>query len=339
MFRFGEPIYLYLLLLLIPLLLLDIFARIRRVKRIKRYGEPALLRHLSPEYSVRRSRVKSFLLLAVFVSLVFMLARPQFGTSVQEVKRKGLETVIALDVSNSMLAKDVAPDRLSKSKAVISRLLDNSENDKIAFIAFAGEAFTQLPITTDYISAKIFLESMSPSFIARQGTDIRGAIELAMKSFTDNENVGRSIVLITDGENHEQGAVEAAREAAKKGIHIFVLGVGSPEGAPLYIEGTDKYRRDNQGNIVMTRLNEAMCKELAQAGSGLYIHVDNTTTAENLLKAEMDKLAKKDVTSKVYSDYDEQFGVVAAIALFLLLVDTIILNKKNAWLRRFKFFE
>lgn len=339
MFRFGEPTYLYLLLLLIPLIGLDIYARIRRVQRIKKYGEPALLRHLSPLYSVRRSRTKSVLALLLFTVLVFMMARPQFGTSVKEVTRKGLETVIALDVSNSMLAEDVAPNRLSKSKAVISRLLENSENDKIAFIAFAGEAFTQLPITTDYISAKIFLESMSPAFIATQGTDIRGAIELAMKSFTEDENVGRSIVLITDGENHELGAIEAAQAAAKKGVHIFVLGVGSTTGSPLKIEGSDEYRRDNEGNIIMTRLNEEMCKELAQAGSGLYIHVDNTSTAENLLKTEMDKLAKKDVKSQVYSDFDEQFAVVAAIALVLLLLDSLLLNKKSLWLQRFKLFD
>lgn len=339
MFRFGEPQYLYLLLLLLPLAVLCIYADYRKRKRLKAYGEYKLLKNLMPDYSRMRGRIKLFLQLLAFVSIVFMLARPQFGTTEEEVKRKGIETVVALDISKSMLAADVSPDRLRKSKQLISRLLDNAENDKIAFIVFAGEAFTQLPMTSDYLSAKMFLETIHPDFIATQGTNIAGAIQLGLKSFTPNEGVGKAIVLITDGENHEAGATEAAEEAAKAGVHVFVLGVGTTTGAPLFFEGSNEVRRDNEGNPIMTRLNEEMCKSLAQAGKGMYLHVDNTNAAEKLLKTEIEKLAKGDVASKVYKDYDEQFAVVAVLAILFLILDSIILGKKNRLLAKIKLFQ
>lgn len=339
MFKFGEPLYLYLLLIIPLIILLYIYSNFKRRKRLRMYGDPDLIAQLTPEYSKYRPDVKFWLSLAALVLMIFMLARPQFGSSYDEVKRKGVEAVVALDISNSMMAEDVTPNRLEKSKKLIARLIDKSENDKIAFIVFAGQAFTQLPITSDYVSAKMFLESINPSFIATQGTDIKGAIDLAMKSYTANENVGRAIVLITDGENHEPGAVESAKEAAKKGIHIYVLGVGSPQGAPLPVEGSSQYRKDNDGNVIITKLNEQMCQELAKAGNGVYIRVDNTNTAEKVLTSEIDKLAKSDVETKIYNEFDEQFNVLAWLAILFLVIEVVLLNRKNPLFKNIKIFK
>ena len=206
-------------------------------------------------------------------------------------------------------------------------------------IVFAGEAFTQLPITSDYISAKMFLETINPSLITTQGTDVRGAIDLAMKSFTPNEGVGRAIVLITDGENHEGGAIEAAEEAAKKGIRVFVLGVGSPDGSPIPVEGTNDFRRDKEGNVIVTRLNEQMCQEIAKAGNGMYVRVDNTNRAEKALNAEINKLAKADVETQVFTEFDEQFQVLAWLALIFLAVEVMLLNRKNPLFKNVKLFK
>jgi Uncharacterized conserved protein (some members contain a von Willebrand factor type A (vWA) domain) len=233
------------------------------------------------------------------------LARPQFGSKLETVKRKGVEVMIALDISNSMLAQDVQPSRLEKAKRLISKLVDSMENDKVGMIVFAGDAFTQLPITSDYISAKMFLESISPSLISKQGTAIGAAINLAARSFTPQEGVGRAIVVITDGENHEGGAVEAAKEAAKKGIQVNVLGVGLPDGAPIPIEGSNDFRRDREGNVIVTRLNEAMCQEIAQEGNGIYVRVDHSNSAQKAITPEITHMATSDVESKVYTDYHE----------------------------------
>lgn len=339
MFRFGEPLYLYLLIVVPILAAFYFYSNYRRRKRLKEYGDMELLKQLMPEVSKYRPDVKFWLLLAAMVMVIFMLAQPQFGSKMETVKRQGIETVVALDISNSMLAQDVAPSRLEKSKKLISRLVETFNNDKVALIVFAGEAFTQLPITSDYVSAKMFLETISPSLISTQGTDIRAAINLAMKSFTPNDGVGRAIVLITDGENHEGGAIEAAQEAAKKGIHVFVLGVGSPDGSPIPVEGSNEFRRDKDGNVVVTRLNEEMCREIARAGNGMYVRVDNTNNAERALNAEVNKLAKADVETQVFTEFDEQFKVLAWLALILLAVEIMILNRRNPLFKNVKLFK
>lgn len=339
MFRFGEPLYLYLLIILPVLVILYLYSNYRRRKKIRLYGDPDLLAHLMPDVSKYRSDVKFWLMFAALTMVILMLARPQFGSKMETVKRQGVETVVALDISNSMLAQDVTPSRLDKSKKLISRLVETFNNDKVAMIVFAGEAFTQLPITSDYVSAKMFLETINPSLISTQGTDIRGAIDLAMKSFTPNENVGRAIVLITDGENHEGGAIEAAQEAAKKGIRVFVLGVGSPDGSPIPMEGTNEFRRDKDGNVVVTRLNEQMCQEIAKAGNGIYVRVDNTNNAEKALNAEINKLAKADVETQVFTEFDEQFQVLAWLALILLIAELLILERKNPLFKNVKLFK
>lgn len=338
MFRFADPTYLYLLIILPFIAAFYIYSNYRRKRNIRKFGDPELLAKLMPEVSKYRPNVKFWLTFAALTLTIFLLARPQFGSKLETVKRKGVEVVIALDISNSMLAQDVTPSRLDKSKKLISKLVDEFDNDKVGLIVFAGDAFTQLPITSDYVSAKMFLESISPALITTQGTAIGKAIDVAMRSFTPQEGVGRAIVIITDGENHEGGAVEAAKEAAKKGIRVFVLGVGSPDGAPIPIEGTNEYRKDNSGNVIVTRLNEQMCQEIAKAGDGMYIRVDNTNSAQRALNSEINKMAKTDVESKVYTEFDEQFQVIAWLILILLLVEMLILERKNPLFKNIKLF-
>lgn len=339
MFRFGEPLYLYLLIILPLLVIFYLYSNYRRRKRLRRYGDMELLERLMPQVSKYRPDVKFWLTIAAMAMVIFMLAQPQFGSKMETVKRQGIETVVALDVSNSMMAEDVTPSRLAKSKRLVSRLVETFNNDKVALIVFAGEAFTQLPITSDYVSAKMFLESINPSLISTQGTDVRAAIDLALKSFTPNEGVGRAIVLITDGENHEGGAIEAAKEAAEKGVHVFVLGVGSPDGAPIPVEGSNEFRRDKDGNVVVTRLNEDMCREIARAGNGMYVRVDNTNNAERALNAEINKLAKADVETQVFTEFDEQFQVLAWLALIFLAVEAMLLDRKNPLFKNVKLFK
>ena len=312
MFRFANPDFLYLFFLLPVLVAVFLYYNHRRRQNIRKYGDPALLQELMPTVSKYRPDVKFWLTFAALALTIFMLARPQFGSKMETVKRSGVEAVIALDISNSMLAEDVTPSRLEKAKKLISRLVDTFNNDKVGMIVFAGEAFTQLPITSDYVSAKMFLESINPSLITTQGTDIGAAIRLAMKSFTPNDGVGRAIVVITDGENHEGGAIEAAKEAAEKNMQVFILGIGSPDGSPIPEErGSNHFRKDKDGNVIVTRLNEQMCEEIAKAGNGMYIRVDNSNSAEKILNEEISKLAKTDVESQVFTDFDEQFQALA----------------------------
>ena len=338
MFRFEEPAYLYLLLLLPLLAAFYLYSNYRRRKAIRKLGDPILMAQLMPDVSKYRPDVKFWMVFVVIGLFSVLLARPQFGSKLETVKRQGVEVMIALDISNSMLAQDVQPSRLQKAKRLVAQLVDKMQNDKVGMIVFAGDAFTQLPITSDYISAKMFLESIDPSLISKQGTAIGAAINLAARSFTPQEGVGRAIVVITDGENHEGGAVEAAKEAAKKGIQVNVLGVGLPDGAPIPIEGSNDFRRDREGNVIVTRLNEAMCQEIAKEGNGIYVRVDNSNSAQKAINQEINKMAKSDVESKVYTDYNEQFQVIAWMILLLLLVEMLILDRKNPLFKNIRLF-
>ena len=338
MFRFEEPAYLYLLLLLPVLALLYWYSNYRRRRAIRKFGDPELMAMLMPDVSKYRPDVKFGIIWLVVALFSLLLARPQFGSKLETVKRQGVEVMIALDISNSMLAQDVQPSRLAKAKRLVAQLVDQMENDKVGMIVFAGDAFTQLPITSDYISAKMFLESIDPSLISKQGTAIGAAINLATRSFTPQEGVGRAVIVITDGENHEGGAVEAATEAAKKGIQVNVLGVGLPDGAPIPMEGTNDYRKDREGNVIVTRLNEAMCQEIAKAGNGLYVRVDNTNNAQKVIGQEINKMAKADVETQVYTEFNEQFQAVAWFILILLLVEMLILERKNPLFRNIHLF-
>ena len=338
MFRFEEPSYLYLLFLIPALVIFYLYSNYRKRKAIRKFGDPTLMAILMPDVSKYRPAVKFGLLLIVTGLFIILLARPQFGSKLETVKRQGIEVIIALDISNSMLAEDIQPSRLNKAKHLVAQLVDKMENDKVGMIVFAGDAFTQLPITNDYISAKMFLESIDPSLISKQGTAVGAAINLAMRSFTPQENVGRAIIVITDGENHEGGAVEAAKTASEKGIQVCVLGIGTPEGAPIPVKGTNSYRRDRDGNVIVTRLNEQMCQEIASAGKGIYARVDNTNRAQRTVSKEIDKIAKADIETQVYTEFDEQFQAVAWLILILLLIEMLILERKNPLFRKIHLF-
>ena len=338
MFRFEDPIYLWLLVLIPVLALIRFISYRNQKKRLRKFGEPALLKALMPDVSRFRPSVKFWILQGALALLVLMLARPQMGTKISQEKRVGIETIICMDISNSMLAEDIVPSRLDRSKMMIENLVDHFSNDKIGLIVFAGDAFVQLPITSDYVSAKMFLSSIDPSMIATQGTDIGRAIDMATHSFTPEEGIGRAIIVITDGENHEGGAVEAAAAAKDAGMRVYVLGVGSSKGSPIPIPGTGDYMKDNTGNTVMSALNEQMCKELAQAGGGAYIHVENNSAAQEQLDNELDKLSKKETTATLYSEFDEQFQAFGLLALLLLVLEICILDRRNPLLKNISLF-
>ena len=338
MFRFEDPAYLYLLVLVPILALIRFYSYRNQKKRLRKFGDPDLLKELMPDVSRWRPSVKFWLLEAALTLMIVMLARPQMGTRISHEKRTGIETIIAMDISNSMLAEDVVPSRLERSKMMVENLVDNFTNDKIGLIVFAGDAFVQLPITSDYVSAKMFLSSIDPSMIQTQGTDIATAISMATHSFTPEENIGKAIIIITDGEDHEGGATEAAEEAKKLGMRVYVLGVGSVKGSPIPVPGTGDYMRDNTGEIVMSALNEQMCREVAQAGGGAYIHVENNSSAQRQLDEELDKLEKRETESTIYSDYDEQFQAVGILALLLLLIEICIFDRKNPFLKNLSLF-
>ena len=338
MFRFEDPIYLY-LLVLIPILTLIRFVSYRnQKKRLRKFGDPALLKALMPDVSRFRPSVKFWILEGALALLIVMLARPQLGTKISHEKRVGIETIIAMDISNSMRAEDIVPSRLDRSKMMVENLVDHFSNDKIGLIVFAGDAFVQLPITSDYVSAKMFLSSIDPSMMATQGTDIATAIDMATHSFTQEEGIGKAIVVITDGEDHEGGAVEAAQAAKDNGMRVYVLGVGSVNGAPVPIPGTGDYMRDNSGNTVMSVLNEEMCKQIAQAGGGAYIHVENNSAAQDQLDNELDKLSKKETTSTIYSEFDEQFQAFGILTILLLILEICIFDRRNPLLKGISLF-
>lgn len=338
MFRFEDPIYLYLLVLIPLLALLRLYNVLQRKKMLRRFGEQELLKALMPDMSRYRPTVKFVILEAALALAIVMLARPQMGTKTTQEKRNGIEAMLALDISNSMKAEDVAPSRLDKSKMLIENMVDNFVNDKIGMVVFAGDAFIQLPITADYVSAKMFLQNVEPSLISTQGTNIAEAINIASGSFTQQDKVGRAIIVITDGEDHEGGAVEAARAARKKGMLVFVLGVGTPGGAPVP-DGNGGYMKDNTGMEVMSSLNEDMCRQVAEAGGGIYINVDNTGSAQKKLDEALSKLQKGEMSSVVYNEYNEQFQAFAIIVLLLLILEICINESRNPLLKNIKLFK
>lgn len=338
MFRFDQPYYLYLLAIIPVIAVLHYWTDYRRRHRMREFGDLDLLKALMPDVSHWRRELKFWLLQAALAMMIVCLARPQYGTKIDTRKRRGIEAIVALDVSNSMLATDVSPSRLDKAKMLVSSLVDGMTDDKIGLIVYAGDAFTQLPITSDYVSAKMFLDNISPSMINVQGTDIARAIELATHSFTQQEGVGRAIFVITDGEDNEGGAEAAAAEALKQGMKVYVLGVGSAAGSPIPLPGTNRYITDNSGNTVVSKLNEDMCRQISQAGGGAYVYVDNSSSAISALQKHVDKLAKADMESVLYSEFDEHFRDFAWAALILLIIEALILARRNHWLGRFRLF-
>ena len=340
MFRFANIEMLW-WLVTIPMFVIGYVVYSHRKRRqLLEFGDAELMAQLMPDASKSRPVVKFSMLMVVLVLLIVAVARPQFGQKEKIVKRQGCEVMVALDISNSMLAEDVAPNRLDRAKQMLSKMMDNMVDDKVGLVVFAGEAFTQLPITCDYVSAKMFLNTITPSLIPTQGTAIGAALERSILSFGSQESdAGRAIILITDGENHEDDAIAAATKAKEMGIKVFVVGIGKPEGSPIPKLGTNDYFKDRSGQVVVSRLNEEMCQQIAQAGQGLYVRCDNTNTALRTLQKELDTVATADLESTVYADYNEQYQSFVLLALLLLVVEFFILSRKNHRLTRMDLFK
>lgn len=340
MFRFNNPEYLWLFVAMPFLVAIYIYLNIRKRKDVQKLGVIATVKKMMPELSLKRSYLKFWLIFAALCIGIIMLARPQFGTKVETVEKEGIELVIAIDVSNSMLARDVSPDRLSRAKQILSRLIDVRKNDKVGLIVFAGEAFVQMPLTSDTQSAKIFLNSIDPSLVPVQGTAVAQALTMAMNSFSSDKEADKAIIVITDGEDHEGNAAEVAKKAADAGIMVNIVGIGSVEGTP--VPATDygnEFMTDNDGNVVVSRLNEQMCIEIAQAGRGLYVQADNTNTAIRALEDELNDLEATSSSSLSYSEYDEKFPWFAWALLILLIVEILIIDKKNPLFKNVRLFK
>ena len=337
MFRFAHPTYLYLLLLIPVLVAIYIVVRWRMRRQLRKFGDVNLMAHLMPDVSRLRVHLKFALMMTALALVIFIMARPQYGTRNEEVKRSGIEVMIACDVSYSMLCEDVNPSRLDKSKMMVSKLIEQFDRDKVGLVAFAGSAITLLPMTADYVSAKMFLDQLNPETVSVQGTNMAEAIQRSIASFSDKKNVGKALILITDAEDHEEGAVEMAKEAKKAGVQIFVLSVGTDRGGPIPM-GDGSYKKDLSGNVVTTKLNERVGKEIAKAGNGLYIHVDRSNQAQDILDAEISKMQKADISMSMYSEYDEQFIAVAILLLLVLIAECIVMERRSPFIRRLTLF-
>jgi Ca-activated chloride channel family protein len=341
LFRFANPDYLYLLLLLPVMVLLYILNSFRRKRAFLRMGDPGLVKRLIPGLSVMRPAVKFTIQLFAIVVVTILLARPQFGSKLEEVKKQGVEVIIALDVSNSMLAGDIQPDRLTRAKQALTRLIDNLDNDRIGLIVFAGDAYTQIPITTDYISAKMFLNAIGPEMVPKQGTAIGAAIDLGMRSFSPGEGKSKAMIIITDGENHEDDPVARAAEAAKAGIVIHTIGIGSTDGVPVPVtnNGKKEFLKDIDGNTVISKLDEDILKKIAIASGGSYVRASNSNIGLDEIFGEIKRMKKQEMESTMYTEYNDQFQIFAAISIFLLLLDFIVMDRKNRKLANIKLFK
>ena len=341
MFHLENKYMLY-AFVIIPFLVLGYWYIVRkRKKALAAFGEQRIIDILLPDVSETKRAFKGIIYVVAFSFLIYGMANPQVGTKLEEVKRKGADLMICLDVSNSMKAEDLQPNRLERAKQSLSKLIDGLEGDRIGIIVFGGQAYVQLPITTDYAAAKLFLESINTDMVPTQGTAIGKAIDLALESFGKDEGKNKAIVIITDGENHEDDAIRAAEAAAEKGISIHSIGMGSENGAPIpiYKNGIqDGFRKDKEGNTVVTKLNEPMLQQLAAAGSGVYVRATNSDAGlKNVLDA-IDKLEKKQFESKMYSDYEDRFQWFIAIAFVLLLIETLLTERKSKLYQRLNLF-
>ncbi|MDP4187604.1 MAG: VWA domain-containing protein [Bacteroidota bacterium] len=340
MFRFANSFVLYFLFLLPVLFLMYLFLRREKKKDLEKFGDLPVISNLMPMVSPQRPVIKFVLLLVAFMALIFAIARPQFGTKVEKVKRKGVQIIIALDVSNSMMAQDIQPSRLERAKESISKLVDRFENDQIGLIVFAGDAYIQLPITTDYVSAKMFLSTINTKMVPRQGTAIGAAIDLASHSFNPNEELKKSIIVITDGENHEDDAVSAAKKAAGDGIIVHTIGIGSPQGSPIPLgdDNSKNYLKDKDGNVVITKLDENTLQQIAAAGNGSYIRASNTDMGLNTIFDQINRMQKKQLEGNIYSDYNEQYQSVLLMVLLFLFIEFFVLERKNKQFSKFDLF-
>ena len=327
MIHFAQAQYLV-LLLLIPFFFL-IFALVLKLRqrRIRKFGDENLVNQLMPSYAKGKAWVRLSLFAVGFFFFVIALSRPQIGAKLKEHETRGAEIMIALDVSNSMLAEDYSPNRLERAKLAISRLVDKLRDDRIGLIVFAGNSFVQLPITTDYVSAKMFLNSISTESVPVQGTAIGDAINTAIRSFSAQSEKSRAVIVITDGENHEDDPVAAAKQAADMGIRVFTIGVGSPEGKPIPMDG--ELLKDKDGNIVVTRLDESVLQEVSRAGNGVYVRAGNSEFGLNPIIDNIKKMEDEKYSSIVFEEYDEQFMYFLAIALFFFVVEMLVGDRRS----------
>lgn len=305
-------------------------------------GDYTVVKQLMPDVSTFKSHIKFIIMMLALAFIILGIINLQIGSKLEEVKRKGADVMIALDVSNSMKAEDLSPNRLERAKLAISKLVDKLDGDRIGIVVFGGEAYVQLPITTDYAAAKLFLETIDFDIIPVQGTNIGAAVRLSVESFGQDLGKNKAIIVITDGENHEDDAIKATQEAVEKGISVNTIGMGSPSGSPIpiYKNGTQVgFKKDSEGNTVITKLNEPMLQEIASTGNGAYVHASNSETGLGAILDEINKLEKKNYESKMYSDYDDKFYYFLAAALLLLLLEFLINERKSKWIEQLNLFD
>lgn len=340
MFRFAHPELLY-LLLVIPLLIVFYIVMVNKKKKaIAEFGNPELLKPLMPLVSFKRGAWKFVMILIALMFVIIGVAGPQFGSKLQQIKKQGVELIVVLDVSNSMLAQDIKPNRLEKAKMAISRMVEKLSDDKVGMIVFAGDAYVQLPITTDYSSAKLFLSNINTDIVPVQGTAIGAAIDLAAKSFTPETETSKAIIVITDGENHQDDAVAAARVAHEKGITIHTIGMGLEQGVPIPEKGNPgQFMKDGSGNVVVSKLDEQTLQEIAKAGEGMYVRASNTDVGLSRLLDEVGKMEKSILEEKVYTDYAEKYQYFILIGLFFIFVEFMILGRRNKRLMKINIFK
>jgi Ca-activated chloride channel family protein len=328
--KFEHPEYLWLLILWVVALLFFLYYRWWRASRINRMGSAILINRLMPTYAKSAPLVKFIFISLAFISLVVGLANPQIGTRQEKVKRSGIDLIVAVDVSKSMLAEDVVPNRLLKAKNFISRFIDELKNDRLGLIVFAGRAYMQMPQTVDYSAARMYLKSLSPNMVPTQGTAIAQAVELATSSFSKESKGSKALVIISDGEDNEEGVNDAIEKAASAGIKVYTIAVGSEKGGPIPLTNGD-FKRDGDGKIVMTKVNTSALREYALKGNGKFYWLDNSSDAVDRVIADLSGLSKKDFEEMVYTDYDDQFQYFLALALFFLLLDYVWTARKSGW--------
>ncbi|OUR91647.1 BatB protein [Flavobacteriales bacterium 34_180_T64] len=340
-FQLEEKIWFWILLVIPVIILLFLLLQIWKYKAQRKFANKAMLKKLSPNQSLFKAILKVLVLCVVFACLSLALVNPKIGTKLETVKREGVDIVFAVDVSKSMLAEDVAPNRLDKSKQLVTQIINNLASDRIGIIAYAGKAFPQLPITTDYASAKMFLQNMNTDMLSSQGTAINEAIELAKTYFDDDEQTNRVLIIISDGEDHNSLAAGVAEEASEEGIRIFTIGVGDIKGGPIPIKRNGivlNYKKDRQGETVITRLNEETLQAIADEANGAYINGKNTNDVVDSIKEILLKMDKKEFEAKEFADFKDQFQWFLAFGIVLLFIDIFFLERKTAWLKKLNLF-
>lgn len=342
MIQFDEKIFFYLLAILPVMVLIFVSLQYWKNRKQKQFAEKKLLRRLAPNRSIFKSTLKLILFLLGLFFLIIALVNPKIGTKLETVKREGVDIVFAVDVSKSMLAEDIAPNRLEKAKRLVSEIINQLASDRIGIIAYAGQAYPQLPITTDYGAAKMFLQSMNTNMLSSQGTAINAAIDLASTYYDDAEQTNRVLFVISDGEDHsEDSTLDAVEKAVENGIRVFTIGVGKAKGAPIPIKRNgvvESLKKDANGEVVITKLNETVLSEIAAEGNGEYIDGTNTEAAVEYIKEELNKMDKKEFEAKQFAEYKDQFQWFLGIALFFLFLDIFVLDRKTRWLKKLNLF-